>query len=130
MLALQVAIEAWGADHGGMYPASLDSDMKRLLAVEQYPQNPTTCGLLNPATGKHEWPSIEPYAPEKDYSRHSTDRLGRGVLELTLVRDRRGNGIGYIIRAGDPVSGRVACSREGGITEPEWYEDSLSIHRR
>ncbi|MBX9686694.1 MAG: hypothetical protein K2X27_08330 [Candidatus Obscuribacterales bacterium] len=68
-------------------------------------------GLLNPVSGKREWPRESP-CRIADYRRILADQqsfVGRACIEyLPLVE--KNSVIGYIIRAGDPETGKVLCS--------------------
>lgn len=69
--------------------------------------------LINPVTNKPEWP-IESPRPIKNYRALSADRssyIGRGSVEFIPFYPERSDELtcGYLIRAGDPQTGKVLC---------------------
>ena len=80
---------------------------KQINSIEQSP-------LINPVTKKAEWPIEEP-RPIKNYRSLSTDRssvIGKGVVQFIPFYSEDNDEVmcGYLIRAGDPETGKVLCS--------------------
>lgn len=67
--------------------------------------------ISNPYTGRPEWPKESPH-PVKDYRTLLSDKdseIGRGCIEYIPFVESNVV-IGYLLRAGDPATGRVFCS--------------------
>lgn len=94
---------------GASYPRL--ADLKEYLFSKHQTDSADRSPLVNPITKQHEWP-IETTRKIREYRQLVQDResyIGKGVIEFSpFVED--GSVSGYLIRAGDPQTGKVLCT--------------------
>lgn len=86
-------------------------DLQDLLMQSKQVRSLSEPPLKNPVSGLAEWP-IESPKSVKDYRRLLSDKesqVGAGSIEYIPFVES-GAVIGYALRAGDPVSGKVFCT--------------------
>lgn len=109
------AVKPEGAELDGQpekhfYP--MLGDLQKMLLEDKTVTSLDAPPLINPVTGKAEWP-IEDPRPLKNYRSLVADRasfIGKGCVEFIPFVDGNDVVSGYVIRAGDPETGKVLCS--------------------
>lgn len=90
-------------------------DLQSMLAQGKTGPAAEQSPLVNPVSGKAEWPQEEP-RPLTNYGALISDRaafIGKGKVQFIPFVDSYDVVSGYIIRAGDPATGKVLCSPDG-----------------
>jgi|LakMenEpi03Aug12_release.lakeMendotaPanAssembly.Ray.scaffolds.fasta_scaffold267197_2 hypothetical protein len=94
---------------GAGYPRL--ADLKNYLLSKKLTSSTDISPLINPVTRKHEWP-IETPRQIREYRLLVQDKeyfIGKGVVEFSPFVEG-GLTSGYLIRAGDPRTGKVLCT--------------------
>lgn len=86
MRTVQLAVESYALDHGGLYPKAIDDDFKSFMPGSEF-QKAAADGPVNPFTTKKEWPvagSIKDVAAARAGAPPS---LESGKIEYSCIND-------------------------------------------
>ncbi len=90
-------------------------DLQKMLVEGKTGPDAQVSPLINAVSGRAEWP-VEEARPLNNYGTLMTDRvsvIGKGKVQFIPFVDGYDVVSGYIIRAGDPATGKVLCSPDG-----------------